>query len=258
MYNYKIILEYDGTNYSGWQTQKNARSIQGTLIGAAENVLGAPVEIQGAGRTDTGVHALAQAAHLKTSRKINTETLRIGLNDNLPASINVLQIENVPPRFHARHNALGRSYLYLIAKRRTAFGKRYVWWVKDKLESGRMQKSLGIFQGFHNFISFADKRMDKDTSTEVNMEGVELKEFEGIIALRLVASHFLWKMVRRIVGITVEVGRGNFSIRDIEQMLNSHSEVPARFTAPPSGLFLEKVLYEGDELPQMKLPICLL
>jgi pseudouridylate synthase I len=258
MYNYKIILEYDGTNYSGWQTQKNAKSIQGTLISTAQSVLGAPVEIQGAGRTDTGVHALAQVAHLKTSRKINTETLRLGLNDSLPASINVLQIENVPERFHARHNALARSYLYLIAKRRTAFGKRYVWWVKDKLDLDKMQKSLDIFQGFHNFISFADKRMDKDTSTEVNMERVELKEFEGIIALRIVASHFLWKMVRRIVGVVAETGRGNFTYRDIELMLESYSEIPARYTAPPSGLFLEKVLYEGDKLSQMRPPICLL
>jgi len=257
MYNYKIILEYDGTNYSGWQTQKNARSIQGTLISVAQNVLGAPVEIQGAGRTDTGVHALAQAANLKTVKKINTEALRLGLNDNLPANINILQIEDVPERFHARHNALSRSYLYLIAKRRTAFGKRYVWWIKDKLEPGRMQKSLGIFQGFHNFASFADKRMDKDTSTEVNMERVELKEFEGIIALRFVASHFLWKMVRRIVGVVVEAGRGNFTYRDIELMLESCSSIPSSYTAPPSGLFLEKVLYKGDKLPQMRPPICL-
>jgi tRNA pseudouridine38-40 synthase len=258
MYKYKIVLEYDGTNYSGWQTQKNAKSIQGTLIATAQNFLGIPVEVQGAGRTDAGVHALAQVAHLESSQKVNPETLRIGLNDNLPASINVLQIENVPERFHARHNALARSYLYLIAKRRTAFGKRYVWWVKDKLDLDKMQKSLDIFQGFHNFISFADKRMDKDTSTEVNMERVELKEFEGIIALRIVASHFLWKMVRRIVGVVAETGRGNFTYRDIELMLESYSEIPARYTAPPSGLFLEKVLYEGDKLSQMRPPICLL
>jgi tRNA pseudouridine38-40 synthase len=167
-------------------------------------------------------------------------------------------VENVPPRFHARHHALSRSYLYLIAKRRTAFGKRYVWWVKDKIDFDKMQRALIVFQGFHDFISFADKRMDKETSTKVNIEGLYLKEFDDIIALRIVGSHFLWKMVRRIVGITVEAGRGNSSIRDIEQMLNSHSEVPARFTAPPSGLFLEKVLYEGDKLPQMRLPICLL
>lgn len=257
MYKYKIFLEYDGTNYSGWQAQKNAKSIQGTLIAAAQNILGKPVDIQGAGRTDAGVHALAQVAHLETSRKINPENLRMNLNDDLPASINVLRVEIATPRFHARHHAVSRSYLYLVARRRTAFGKRYVWWVKDKLDTGNMQKALGIFQGFHNFVSFADKRMDKDTSTEVNVEKVELTEFGDIIALRVIGSHFLWKMVRRIVGITVEAGRGNFTGHDIEEMLNSFSDIPARFTAPPSGLFLEKVLYEGDKLPQMKLPISL-
>ncbi|OGP91512.1 MAG: tRNA pseudouridine(38-40) synthase TruA [Deltaproteobacteria bacterium RBG_19FT_COMBO_43_11] len=258
MYKYKIVLEYDGTNYSGWQTQKNAKSIQGTLIAAAQNILGKPMDIQGAGRTDAGVHALAQIAHLETSLKIDPDNLRMNLNDNLPASINVLRVEIAVPRFHARHHAVSRSYLYLVAKRRTAFGKRYVWWVKDKLDIGKMQKALGIFQGFHNFVSFADKRMDKDTSTDVSVERVELTEFDDIIALRVVGSHFLWKMVRRIVGITVEAGRGKFTSGDIEQMLNSYSDIPARFTAPPSGLFLEKVLYEGEKLPQMRLPVCLL
>jgi tRNA pseudouridine38-40 synthase len=121
-----------------------------------------------------------------------------------------------------------------------------------------MQKALDIFQGFHDFISFADKRMDKDSSTETNMEEVELREFGDIIALRVVASHFLWKMVRRIVGVVVETGRGNFTYSDIELMLDSYSEIPARFTAPPSGLFLERVLYQGDKLPQIRLPIYLL
>jgi tRNA pseudouridine38-40 synthase len=257
MYKYKIVLEYDGTNYRGWQTQKNAKSIQETLIAAAQKFLGVPVQLQGAGRTDAGVHALAQTAHLESSKKINPETLRIGINDNLPASINVLLVENAPPLFHARHHALSRSYLYLIAKRRTAFGKRYVWWIKDNLNINKMQQALNLFQGFHDFASFADKRMDKETSTKVNIEGLWLKEFDDIIALRVVGSHFLWKMVRRIVGITVEAGRNNLTNRDIEKMLNSYSETPARFTAPPSGLFLEKVLYEGDKLPEIKPPICL-
>jgi tRNA pseudouridine38-40 synthase len=120
-----------------------------------------------------------------------------------------------------------------------------------------MKQTLDVFQGFHDFASFADKRMDKDTSTKVNVEGLWLKEFDDIIALRVVGSHFLWKMVRRIVGVTVEVGRNNFTKEDVEKMLISYSEIPARFTAPPSGLFLEKVLYEGDKLPQIKPPICL-
>jgi tRNA pseudouridine38-40 synthase len=257
MYKYKIVLEYDGTNYRGWQTQKNAKSIQETLIAAAQKFLGVPVQLQGAGRTDAGVHALAQTAHLESSKKINPETLRIGINDNLPASINLLVVENAPPLFHARHHALSRSYLYLIAKRRTAFGKRYVWWIKDNLNINRMQQALNLFQGFHDFASFADKRMEKETATKVNIEGLWLKEFDDIVAIRVAGSHFLWKMVRRIVGVTVEAGRNNFTSRDIEQMLNSYSETPARFTAPPSGLYLEKVLYEGDKLPEIKPPIYL-
>lgn len=257
LFKYKIVLEYDGTNYSGWQTQKNAKSIQGTLIAAAHNFLGAPIELQGAGRTDAGVHALGQVAHLESAKKLNLETLRIGLNDNLPASINVLKVENAQPRFHARHSAVSRSYLYLIAQRRTAFGKRYVWWIKDNLNISKMQQTLNLFAGFHDFASFADKRMEKDASTQVDIEKVELKEFDDLITLRVVGSHFLWKMVRRIVGVTVEAGRGNFSSGDIEKMLRSYSDAPARFTAPPSGLYLEKVLYEGDKLPEIKPPISL-
>jgi tRNA pseudouridine38-40 synthase len=257
MHKYKITLEYDGTNYSGWQTQKNARSIQETVIKAAQKFLNTPVEVQGAGRTDAGVHALAQVAHLEAAKKSNPETLRIGLNDNLPANINILRVENAPPRFHARHHAVSRSYLYLIARRRTAFGKRYVWWIKDNLDVKKMRQSLNIFSGFHDFASFADKRMDKDTSTQVNIEQVQLTEFGDIIALRITGSHFLWKMVRRIAGVIAEVGRGRFNIRAIEQMLNSYSDIPAQFTAPPSGLFLESVLYEGDPLQEMKPPIWL-
>lgn len=255
MHKYKIVLEYDGTSYSGWQKQKNAKSIQGALITAAEGFLGTPVDIQGAGRTDAGVHALAQTAHLETNKKINPETLRIGLNDNLPAGINILHAEYAPPRFHARHHAVSRSYLYLISRRRTAFGKRYVWWIKDSLDIKKMRQALGIFAGFHDFSSFADKRMDKEASTEVDIENVQIREFDDIIALRIAGSHFLWKMVRRIVGVTAEAGRGKISVSAIEQMLDSYSEAPAHLTAPPSGLFLEAVLYEGDKLPEIKPPL---
>ncbi|HDQ03403.1 MAG TPA: tRNA pseudouridine(38-40) synthase TruA [Deltaproteobacteria bacterium] len=258
MHKYKLVLEYDGTNYRGWQAQKNARSIQETLIKTAREIFDTDVDVQGAGRTDAGVHALAQVAHLEINRKINPVKLRMDLNDNLPSGINVLQAENVPPRFHARHHAISRSYLYLIAQRRTAFGKRYVWWVKDNLDFSRMQKALGVFRGFHDFSSFADKKMDKNLSTTVNVENVELKECGNILALRVVASHFLWKMVRRIVGVTVEAGRGKLSSADIEAFLDSYSELPARFTAPPSGLFLERILYEGDKLPPIRIPIYLL
>jgi tRNA pseudouridine38-40 synthase len=120
-----------------------------------------------------------------------------------------------------------------------------------------MRQALAVFAGFHDFASFADKRMDKDTSTQVNIDNVQLKEFSDLIALRIAGSHFLWKMVRRIAGITAEAGRGKFSVSDVEQMLSSYSDIPARYTAPPSGLFLECVLYDGRELPEMRPPVCL-
>jgi tRNA pseudouridine38-40 synthase len=258
MNKYKIVLEYDGTNYSGWQAQKNARSIQETLIAAARKFLGVPVELQGAGRTDAGVHALAQVAHLECDRKVNGDALRMGINDLLPASINILSVENAHPRFHARHSAVARSYLYLIATRRTAFGKKYVWWIKDSLYIGKMRQALKVFEGFHDFSSFADKRMEKGASTTVQLESARLEEFGQIIAVRLVGSHFLWKMVRRIVGMTVEAGRGRSTAEDLAGMLRAFSDVPARYTAPPSGLFLEKVLYEGDRLPDIQPPVHLL
>lgn len=246
MHKYKITLEYDGTSYRGWQSQKNARSVQDTLIHAAEKLFGDPVEIQGAGRTDAGVHALAQVAHLGTTRAMPLQKIREGLNDLLPSNINVLDVEEVPISFHVRHYALGRSYIYIISKQRTSFGKRYVWWVRDRLDVKKMQRAGQIFQGFHDFASFADKRMDKDASTKVKVDSVEVREVDGLIILRVVGSHFLWKMVRRMAGILVEVGRGTLAPRDVEAMLAKPSDLPARHTAPPSGLFLEHIFYEDD------------
>ncbi|MDO9228221.1 MAG: tRNA pseudouridine(38-40) synthase TruA [Syntrophales bacterium] len=253
-YKYKLTLEYDGTGYSGWQVQKNARSIQGTLIDAARELFGTEVEVQGAGRTDAGVHALAQVAHLDAPRRLPPPRLLYGLNDLLPAPINILKVEEAPADFHARHMARGRSYLYLISRSRTAFGKRYVWWVKDALDLGRMEVAAEIFRGFHDFSSFADKRIDKHVSTEVKIDRTEVVASGELILFRIVGSHFLWKMVRRLAGILVEAGRGTLSPADVERMLSTASELPARCTAPPSGLFLAQVLYDGDRLGPLSLP----
>ncbi len=242
MYKYKITLEYDGTSYRGWQTQKNARSVQDTLINAAEKLFGESIEIQGAGRTDAGVHALGQVAHLGTTKTMPPRRILEGLNDLLPSNINILSIEEVPISFHARHYAVTRSYLYIISKHRTAFGKRYVWWVRDALDIEKMRSACNLFTGFHDFTSFADKRLDKDASTKVKLD----VEMGDLIVLRFIGSHFLWKMVRRMVGIIVEAGRGNLTSRDVKNMLAHPSDLPAKHTAPPSGLFLERVLYEGD------------
>jgi len=245
-YKYKITLEYDGTSYRGWQTQKNARSVQDTLTDAAEKLFGTKVDVQGAGRTDAGVHALAQVAHLDTSQQLPPKKIREGLNDLLPSNINILRVEEVPISFHARHYAEARSYLYIISKQRTAFRKRYVWWVRDQLDIEKMRSACGLFQGFHDFSSFSDKRLDKDASTKVKLDVAEIMEEGDHIVLRFVGSHFLWKMVRRMVGILVEVGRGNLSYNDVKKMMDQPSDIPAKHTAPPSGLFLEQVFYDGD------------
>jgi tRNA pseudouridine38-40 synthase len=251
---YKLTLEYDGTGFSGWQSQANARSIQGTLIDAARQLFGGEVNIQGAGRTDAGVHALAQVAHLEAPRRLPLKRIIYGLNDLLPAPINILQVEEAPAGFHARHSARQRSYLYMISRARTAFGKRYVWWVKDDLDLGRMQAAADIFRGFHDFASFADRRIDKHLSTEVQIDRTDIASWGDLIVFRIVGSHFLWKMVRRLVGIMVEAGRGNLSPAEVKLLLTRVSALPARHTAPPSGLFLAQVLYEGEMLVPLSLP----
>ena len=248
MFKYKLIIEYDGTGYRGWQTQQNAKSIQGTVLEAAAKALGPVGEFQGAGRTDAGVHALGQAAHLVTEKPWDPVKIRERVNDALPSAINVLAVEKVPPRFHARHHAVSRSYVYVLSKNRSAFAKRYVWWVRDRLDLRAMRETVSRFQGFHDFVSFCDRRFEKGRSTLVDLTKTEMEVFDGLVFFRFAGSHFLWKMVRRMVGILVEVGRGTLEAEDIERFMTEWSDVPATYTAPPSGLFLQQVLYEGDDL----------
>jgi tRNA pseudouridine38-40 synthase len=246
MSRFKLLIEYAGTRYSGWQIQKNARTIQGELakaISAGTSV--AEFELYGAGRTDAGVHALGQVAHLDLAVNTPPDVLRRQVNDALPPDINVLVVEKVPHRFHARHDALARSYLYQISRRRTAFAKPFVWWVKDDLHVRAMRETARALAGRHDFRSFTDEDPEL-TSTVVEVEGLELKEAGDLVLVRITGSHFIWKMVRRIVGVLVEVGRGQLPAGRVQEFLTERSEVPARLTAPASGLFLERVFYEGD------------
>jgi tRNA pseudouridine38-40 synthase len=246
MSRFKVYLEYEGTRYSGWQIQKNARTVQGELVESAQRVFNTPkLEFYGSGRTDAGVHALRQVAHLDVDTVLAPEIIRMKLNDELPADINILEIEKAPPNFHARHDAIRRSYLYQISRRRTAFGKRYVWWIKDALDLGGMERAAALFIGMKDLGSFsADDAEEK--STKVLIEEVTLKVSGDLVLVRFVGSHFLWKLVRRVVGVLVEVGRGKLSPGEVQQFLNARSDKPAKWTAPPSGLFLERVYYRGD------------
>lgn len=246
MARFKLTIEYEGTRYSGWQVQKNARTVAGEICGALGVVLGSTqFQLQGAGRTDAGVHALGQVAHLEAATVLAPEILRSKLNDRLPADINIIEVEKTHPRFHARHEAVARRYLYQIATRRTAFGKRYVWWVKDPLAIERMAEAARHFEGMHDFRSFTDAEPE-DRSTHVLIEEIVLRPTDDLILIRVTGSHFLWKQVRRIVGILAEVGRGALTPGAVRDLLRSESTLPAKLTAPPSGLFLERVYYDDD------------
>ena len=249
---WKLEIEYEGTRYRGWQIQHNANTIQGELQKAAYQLFSGRVEIGGAGRTDAAVHAIQQIAHLKVSElktNVAPHQIQFGFNDLLPHDINVVRVQNAPDNFHARHDAVSRSYLYQISTRRTAFAKNFVWWIKDDLNVAEMKEAASLLVGKHNFESFCETEEGKKQSTIVAVEKAEIFTDGDLILFRIGASHFLWKMVRRIVGMLAEVGRGNISVEGFHRLLKFQSNAPAKFTAPPSGLFLEKVLYKGDKLP---------
>ncbi len=249
MKNWKLTLEYDGTKFSGWQEQPAVRTIQGVLRKAAEEFLGVAVEIQGAGRTDSGVHALAQVAHIKVRSTPNChpEEFRRELNDRLPADVSVLTLEEATPKFHARHDAIGRVYQYQISTRKTAFGKRQVWWVKPRLDLEAMATAAACLAGRHDFVQF--RQLDPlrpDESTIVEVESGTMATDGHLVLIRIEASHFLWKMVRRVVGMLVKVGLREITPEDFAALVANKPrrkiEVAA-CTAPASGLFLAEVKY---------------
>ena len=180
-----------------------------------------------------------------TSDLLPPETLRRRINEELPADINILAIDSVPHRFHARHDAVSRTYLYQIATRRTAFAKPYVWWVRDELDLDRMRTVAAALRGFNDFASFTDDDPD-EKSTDVSVIAAGRHRGRRAVLIRIEGSHFLWKMVRRIVGVLVNVGIGSLAAGEVDQFLRRRSDLPARLTAPASGLFLERVTYRAD------------
>ena len=271
---FKLTIEYTGSRYSGWQIQKNARTVQGEIDRAVRTVTARKdFELYGSGRTDAGVHALAQVAHLDVSTNLSPDSLPGRLNDELPADINILGAEVVPHRFHARHDAVARRYLYQVARRRTAFAKAYVWWVKEPIVADRMREAARLFVGMKDFASFAasargprgptrssrpepvegredsppqTSAVSRDRSTLVLVDRLDIAEEGDLVLVAIEGSHFLWKMVRRIVGVLVEIGRGGLEPAAAATFLAGSSAAPARLTAPSSGLFLERVYYPHD------------
>src|SRR2546425_2897465 len=247
----KITLEYDGTRYSGWQEQKNARTVMGEIRKAAQQIFKGNFEMQGAGRTDAGVHALGQVMHVKVTAEVrlSPETIRSRLNDLLPADIAILNVERAAHNFHARHDADARVYLYQISRRKQAFIKRYVWWVKDDLDVQRMAEAASMLVGRHDFICFrASDPSRPHESTIVDIEAAAIETEDDIIQFRIAGSHFLWRMVRRVVGALVKVGMREITLADFRRLLDGRCDAKfdvAAWTAPASGLFLEQIRYNG-------------
>lgn len=248
---FKLLIEYAGTKYSGWQIQKNARTVQGEIDRAIREVTGrGEFELYGSGRTDAGVHALAQVAHLELYTNLPPESLRRKINDQLPADIHIRAISKAPHRFHARYDAIERSYLYQISTRRTAFGKPYVWWVRETLSVSKMRQAAAAFVGMQNFEAFTADDPD-EKSTRVLVDAVDIEEHGALILIRIRGSHFLWKMVRRMVGVLAAAGRGDIASDKAAAFLDPSRAADARATAaalaaPGAGLFLEAVRYQGD------------
>ena len=252
---FKLTIEYDGTRYSGWQMQKGGKSIQGEILDACRDLFGEAVtDLYGAGRTDSGVHAIGQTAHLDVKTDLPALRIRYGLNDRLPSDICIVNVEDAAQGFHARHDAVARSYIYQISRRRTALGKKYVWWIKDQLDVKKMNEVAGYFTGLKNFKSFTDPDQEQGSS-KVEILHSSVTVHGDMIIFHVIGSHFLWKQVRRMTGVLVEAGRGKISVSDVISFFRNRSDVPAKLTAPPSGLFLDKVYYRNDTILYSAKPV---
>jgi tRNA pseudouridine38-40 synthase len=264
---WKLTIEYDGTKYSGWQEQPNARTVMGQLRKAAEEFFDGAIEIQGAGRTDAGVHARAQVAHLRVRRTKEGDQRRWptpdeilqAVNGRLPSDVCLLDVAEAPPDFHARHDAIARTYIYQISTRRTAFFKKYVWWIKQPLDVEAMSNAARMLKGRHNFSAFrAEDKSKTDESPIVVVEDAVIETDGDLIVFRITASHFVWRMVRRLVGVLVKLGLGEITKDDLSRLLEGKTDPKldvAAWTAPASGLFLDRVVYKqpritGEQRPE--------
>ena len=255
MSKFKLTIEYEGTRYSGWQMQKGGKTIQGEILDACRDLFKTePIDIFGAGRTDGGVHAIGQVAHLEVETDLVPLKIKYGINDRLPPDICIVNVEEAHAKFHARHDANARSYIYQISRRRTAFGKKFVWWIKDPLDIHLMNEAAKNFQGLKDYRYFTDEDAES-SSTKVEILHAKVNDFGDMLVFHVVGSHFLWKQVRRMTGVLVEAGRGKLAPSEVATFFRLKTDIPAKLTAPPSGLFLEKVYYKNEEISYQTKPV---
>ena len=253
---FRLLIEYDGSRFQGWQRQGEKQTREGvrTVTGSLEHVLheaGVRVlELTGSGRTDAGVHALGQVAHLHLpkAQAPSARDLQRLFNDALPQDLAVRSVAPCPPAFHARHDAVDRSYLYQVSRRRSAFAKPYLWWVKRDMDLEALGAAWAAFEGQRDMAAFAD--LDLGEPSRCRILRCELAEQGSLILLRVTASHFLRRQVRRMVGAAVACALGEARVeeirRDVERPTKAANLAWSAKAAPAAGLFLELVRYKGE------------
>jgi tRNA pseudouridine38-40 synthase len=242
---YKLTLEYDGGPFAGWQRQENGPSVQAALEAAAEALDGGPVEVTGAGRTDAGVHALGQVAHLDLRKDLRADTVRDALNQHVrPHPIAVVDAEEVAPGFHARFDAIARCYLYRIIDRRPplTLDRGRVWRVPQRLDADAMHAAAQHLIGRHDFTTFRDAECQADSPVKT-LDAVDVMRAGRELSVTCQARSFLHRQVRSIVGSLVEVGRGRWATGEIAKILAAQDRAACGTVAPPDGLYLVRVDY---------------
>ena len=250
---FKLTIEYAGTRYSGWQIQQNAKTVAGEIERAIAEVSRRDAfELYGAGRTDAGVHALGQVAHLRFGAGHDPGAARLAeIFEELPSDVAVRTLSPCDPRFHARHHARSRSYLYQVALRRSGLAKPFVWRPRGALDVDRRLAAWSLFPGVRNVSAFCE--LDRDDDPRCEIQACESLRSGSLVLLRITASHFLRRQVRRSVGAAVAVATGEATPEELARDLaEPTAEAKLKWstkTAPPSGLILESVRYDGDPEP---------
>ncbi len=243
--NYRMLVQYDGTRYNGWQRQQSTgQTIQGKIEAVLSRICGEEVEIQGAGRTDAGVHALGQVANVHLRRAVDPEQLRREINSYLPEDIGILEMAQAAPRFHSRLNATGKVYMYRVATDAAmhVFDRRYMYPFAASLDVEKMRLAAEHFLGEHDFQSFCARRMKKSTVRRI--DAIRIEERPGEICFTYEGNGFLYYMIRILTGTLLEVGCGQKNAEDMPAILESRCREQAGFTAPARGLSLVQVKYE--------------
>ena len=245
MKNFRLTLCYDGTRYRGWQKQGNTENtIQGRLERLLSRQLGQEIEVNGSGRTDAGAHARMQVASFRADTELGTDEILRRLREYLPEDIGAISVEEAAPRFHARLNCAGKTYVYRIWNSETpnVFERRYMWHMTDELDMAAMRRAAALLCGEHDFMAFcSNKRMKKSTVRRV--DEIRIERIGGEVRFTLSGSGFLYNMVRIIAGTLIEVGRGERSAESVAETLASLDRQRAGQTAPACGLILWEVRY---------------